>query len=311
LSSETQEHRELKELLRQKLEEWFGISIDEYPSSGHELDVFSISKNRLTLMVEIIWTATELNFLRDLTILQTSDEQLKIPIVNPIILQNEKFRRMFLKVRISETKKGSIVSDLIDGRRLLQDPSYLNIEFKNKIFELINETNVSLQVQVEELKEKVLSAEPLSPIVSKCIDLARKSRSPEDKQKWLKNELYGYDITTAKNLPNNPDYRWISVRVALTMDSRLVGVDYTTFWGHSVSHLEELENDIQGDEVIAYMSLKSFPESAIAIIKEQNPNVQNMPVFLRKRELQNSLEKLRLRIHQFLDSIVSDREYRN
>jgi hypothetical protein len=104
LSSETQEHRELKELLRQKLEEWFGISIDEYPSSGHELDVFSISKNRLTLMVEIIWTATELNFLRDLTILQTSDEQLKIPIVNPIILQNEKFRRMFLKVRIIETE---------------------------------------------------------------------------------------------------------------------------------------------------------------------------------------------------------------
>jgi len=55
LVSETKEHLRLKQIMCQKLEEWFGVSITEYPSSGHELDVISISTNGVKLMVEIIW----------------------------------------------------------------------------------------------------------------------------------------------------------------------------------------------------------------------------------------------------------------
>jgi hypothetical protein len=34
----------------EKLEEWFGVTIDEYPSMGHELDVFSVSSQGRKLL---------------------------------------------------------------------------------------------------------------------------------------------------------------------------------------------------------------------------------------------------------------------
>jgi hypothetical protein len=40
---ETDQHRKLKELLAEKLRGWFGTSIQEYPSAGHELDVFGVT----------------------------------------------------------------------------------------------------------------------------------------------------------------------------------------------------------------------------------------------------------------------------
>ena len=82
-------------MVSKKLEEWFGVTIDEYQSSGHELDIFSVNVSGLTLMVEIIWTPSATNFYRDLVLLQTSDAEVKIIIVNPEIEKNEKMRREY------------------------------------------------------------------------------------------------------------------------------------------------------------------------------------------------------------------------
>jgi hypothetical protein len=134
---ETEEHKRLKSLLRDRLEEWFGASIDEYSDSGHELDIFSVSLQSTKLMIEIIWTPTKANFVDDMEILLTSEADIMIPVVNPKILQNSKLGRRFQKIRLSLVKRGKRVSNMIDGIRILNDVNYLNNEFKGLIDNLV------------------------------------------------------------------------------------------------------------------------------------------------------------------------------
>ena len=86
--AETLEHKRLKELLYQKLTSWLiGATKKEYLSSGHKLDVFYVSYQGISIMVEIIWTETKENFYRDLILLLDSDAKVKIVITNPKILR--------------------------------------------------------------------------------------------------------------------------------------------------------------------------------------------------------------------------------
>ncbi len=124
--NETTEHKQLKELISKKLEKWFGVAITEYQSAGHELDVFAVNINGVTLMGEIIWTASTTNFYRDMVLLLNSDAKIKIIIANPEIGKKEKLQREYTKIRINEMKKGTKVSEMLDGRRMLADDEYLN-----------------------------------------------------------------------------------------------------------------------------------------------------------------------------------------
>jgi hypothetical protein len=214
MPSETPEHVRLKEIMCQKLEEWFGVSLSEYQSSGHELDVLSISTNGLKLMVEIIWTPSAGNFFRDLTIMHQSDAQIKVVIVNEKILSKPEIEREFKKARISEAQKGFIVSSMINGSRILTDENYLNTDVKNQIMELISDSRISLEIELEKLGERILSNEPISPILAKCIEISKKIDVNPDYILWLNNELYGYydqvkdkrDLSEEESL-NFPDYR--------------------------------------------------------------------------------------------------------
>jgi hypothetical protein len=68
---------------------------------------------------------------------------------------------------------------------------------------------------VEKLRERILSNEPTSPIIAKCIELSKRVEVNQDYVLWLKNELYGYDdyikanpnLSEPGDFPNNPDYR--------------------------------------------------------------------------------------------------------
>jgi hypothetical protein len=88
-----------------KLNEWFGAAITEYPSTGQELDVFSINSEGVKLMIEIIWTPSLTNFLKDMVLLLRTDAHIKIPIVQSSVLQNANFVREFQKTTISELKE--------------------------------------------------------------------------------------------------------------------------------------------------------------------------------------------------------------
>ena len=100
--AETEYHLNIKERIKTKLEEWYqGITIKEYPSQGQEADAYHISYSGLSILVEVIWTDTWNQFLRDMDILKNSVDFIKIPIVNPTIFKKyeKKLTRHFDKMR--------------------------------------------------------------------------------------------------------------------------------------------------------------------------------------------------------------------
>ena len=136
--SESNEHRKIKEIISNKLKEWFGCSIQEYPSSGHRLDVYAVTPDGISIAVEVIWSSSRANFYRDLNLVQGINADIKIVIANPNIIENDEFTRAFSKVAVEERKKGTIINgELFDGRKVLTDSEYINKIFKKEIFSYI------------------------------------------------------------------------------------------------------------------------------------------------------------------------------
>ncbi|NWG11872.1 hypothetical protein HXY33_09040 [Candidatus Bathyarchaeota archaeon] len=70
--------------------------------------------------------------------IQSSDANIKIVIVSPRILANERYQREFEKVAISQRKLGfAMHGELIDGGRVIGNSSYLENEFKTAVLELM------------------------------------------------------------------------------------------------------------------------------------------------------------------------------
>lgn len=309
MPSETPEHVRLKEIMCQKLEEWFGVSLAEYQSSGHELDVLSISTNGVKLMVEIIWTPSAGNFFRDMTILYQSDAQIKVLIVNQEILSNQKLVREFQKARISERQKGYTISPMINGNRILTDENYLNTEVRNEIINLVGESQLSLEIEIERLGERILSNEPISPILAKCLEISKKIDVNPDYVLWLKNELYGYDdyvkdkpdISEPTEFPNYPNYRKLKGEIRLgfideeTHQQRLEKVDNPLSLTHSASEIENLIDRTKN----ATEFLFSIPSSYFPKLK--NPPQSKIPVVFQSMDLKNCMQDLRLKLHKYLN----------
>jgi hypothetical protein len=304
MPSETPEHVRLKEIMCEKLEEWFGVSLAEYQSSGHELDVLSISTNGVKLMIEIIWTPSAGNFFRDMTILYQSDAQIKVLIVNQEILSNPKLVREFQKARISERQKGYSISPMINGNRILTDANYLNTDVRNQIIDLVGESRLSLEIEIERLGERILSNEPISPILAKCLEISKKIEVNPNYVLWLNNELYGYgeytkdkpSLSEPEDFPNNPDYRKLrgELRAGFTDEetgkTQLERFDKKVFLGLSAGAIEGFIDDSR-NSVEFRLFMPADP------ILQKNFNVTKVPF----SELKKCMQELRLRLHKYLN----------
>jgi len=152
-SSESSEHRKIKEIISSKLKEWTGASLQEYYSSGHELDVVAVTPEGISIYVEIIWTATLTNFLKDMNMIQQSDAKIKLVVANPKIISSDEYQREFSKVAVSERRKGFMMyGELINGVRLVEDSDYLDETFKKIVLELIEKQQGKVQ-KAEEFYE--------------------------------------------------------------------------------------------------------------------------------------------------------------
>jgi hypothetical protein len=56
------------------LKEWVGATLQEYQSSGHELDVLAMTPDGTSIYVEVIWSASLQNFYRDMFMIQNSGD---------------------------------------------------------------------------------------------------------------------------------------------------------------------------------------------------------------------------------------------
>jgi hypothetical protein len=120
------------------MEEWTGASLLEYPESGHELDVYAITPNGISIYVEIVWSDSAQNFFRDMAMIQTVDVDVKLVVANPKISGDDNRQREFKKIVIAQRKLGfAIHGDMINGGCILDDPSYVEEEFKGIVLSLM------------------------------------------------------------------------------------------------------------------------------------------------------------------------------
>lgn len=127
--AETKEHRGLKELFCKGIKKWIGASIEEYPSSGHELDIFGVTSEGISIYVEVIWTDTKTHFLSDINMLQQSDADIKLVVGSPGVIK--KHNREFSKVVVSQRRAGKIIhEEIVDGLKILQDSKYFEDDIK-------------------------------------------------------------------------------------------------------------------------------------------------------------------------------------
>ena len=132
---ESKEHRKIKTILEKKLNEWLKASIREYEISGHRSDIYSVTNDGITIVVEIIWSPKMVD--KDIILLHEIQSDVKIVVVNPSIINNEKYNRGLQKLIAIQTKNRNIISKLIDGIRILKDPEFVDGELKDNIFKLI------------------------------------------------------------------------------------------------------------------------------------------------------------------------------
>ena len=146
--SESPQHKKLKDVIYTKLKEWTGATLQEYSSSGHELDVYAVTPTGHSIYVEIIWTSSRTNFFRDMTMVQTSDADVKAVVVSPKILANDEFKRQFEKVAISQRRLNfGMHGSFIDGQRILDEPDYLETELKKIVLRLLSQVKTRGKVR--------------------------------------------------------------------------------------------------------------------------------------------------------------------
>jgi hypothetical protein len=160
------------------LKQWVGATLQEYQSSGHELDVLAMTPDGISIHVEVIWFASLQNFYRDMFMIQNSDANIKVVVANPRLLADEKCQRIFEKAVIAQRKLGvAMHGELVDGERVLSDKAFVESELKAIILKLIEhvqkygktigrnlETTLPEPQIVDRIEEDLLSN--LFPIVS-------------------------------------------------------------------------------------------------------------------------------------------------
>jgi hypothetical protein len=137
---ESDKHLSLKQILESRMKEWFGASITEYPSSGHELDVFAVTPSGVGVYIEVIWSHSRRQFLSDINMLQQSDAHVKAVVASPEILADKEMSREFGKVVAAQRRQNKVVhGDMLDGQRILDDAEYVDSELRQLFENLVTQ----------------------------------------------------------------------------------------------------------------------------------------------------------------------------
>jgi len=193
---ESEYHKKIKELVYQKLSEWFGASIPEYYDEAHELDVYSVTSDGLSIYVEVIFDSSKGHFRDDLLIIQRSDADLIFAIVSPEILKKSDRVKEFQKTQISKRKSGIKMSPMINGDRILSDPNYVDFEFKQLVESYLLEKRQEnkpkepdLQVFLLDENEKPCLELTVKPLYVNEKVLKKKASTTFEKLQKAQNEL--------------------------------------------------------------------------------------------------------------------------
>jgi GTPase SAR1 family protein len=178
LSPESGQHERIKNLVLERLKAWTGATLQEYPSSGHELDIYAMTSDSISLCVEIIWSDSIANFYRDLNMIQSSDAYVKLVIASPGIMSKAKCQREFEKVVLAQRKQGcSIHGDFIDGRKILEDPEFMETEFRKIVADMLDHARKRRKHTVKEIESRLSGSVQIDydPLLRICANQAKRN----------------------------------------------------------------------------------------------------------------------------------------
>lgn len=128
------------------MREWFGASISEYPSSGHELDVFAVTSSGVSIYVEVIWSRSQ--FLSDINMLQQSDAAVKVVVAGPETIADGRLIREYEKVVVSQRRQGKAMPGyMLSGERILKDPEYVDHDLKERFIDLVDQVQARMEIK--------------------------------------------------------------------------------------------------------------------------------------------------------------------
>jgi len=131
--TESEFHKKIKQKIYQKLRDWYGASIPEYKHEAHELDVYAVTSNGISIYVEVIYDSSHGHFRDDLLIIERSNADIIVVFVHPKILKNDNRVKEYEKTLISKRKNNIKMSHMLNGELALNDENYVNYDLKQII----------------------------------------------------------------------------------------------------------------------------------------------------------------------------------
>lgn len=142
--SESDEHKKLKEMFTNFYQDELGATIPEHLSSGHELDIYCVTSDGITIYTEIVWSDSKAHYLSDINMMHRSSADIKIMIGSPNVI--DKFGRQYTKSVIALRRDRYIVPDkILEGQKYLDENVLLETEFKPFIKTLIKQALIKSQ----------------------------------------------------------------------------------------------------------------------------------------------------------------------
>ena len=178
--AETPEHKNAKNTICDFFSKNYGTALTEYLDSGFEADVSAVLFPVRKIMVEVIWSKSKQNFYRDLTLVLSSDAEIKIVVVNPEILQKPDFVRYFGRIKQTEAAKGYSYIGLVPWNF---DNNNVSLQvIKAELDTIIQSRKGKISGSIREVKEDIFNKRISLPvIVSKCQEIATRTRGEKTK----------------------------------------------------------------------------------------------------------------------------------
>jgi hypothetical protein len=194
---ESENHKKIKDLIYNKLNEWYGCSIPEYYDEAHELDVYAVTTDGISIYTEVIWTSTEGNFLRDLMIIQRANADLIFVVVNPILIEMPERVREYQKTQTSKRKSKQKMSPMLNGDRILSDMNYVDYEIKQLIDSYLMEKREEGKPPQPDLYIEFLDNddEPIDELTAEPLYIKKQIVKKVSKTPYMEIQKKFYDIS--------------------------------------------------------------------------------------------------------------------
>lgn len=219
-----------------------------------------------------------------------------------------------INIQVSDVEGVAAIKEIFSNKRSLVRASVGRLTVPKKKSAPMK---VNIQALTQEVKDKVLTDAPLTPLIAKCLDIARTLDRKEDVS-WIERELYGcpewYSVSEkieSKDMSDKsvfPDYRRVKAKVYISFRNysglplRDITLQPRMFVGFPVHRIEQVVRGTGRDTLIVMRS--PAPEEYSEVFDKLGVKVEeDVPFVINAEDLRRLLSELRLRTHRFVTNV--------